>query len=84
MDVGAMLQTLPKDMVLSHALAAAGVDWVWFPAVPVPVTTPLRCKPLLWLRCLPRRVLAQSGKADLDSLVCQYSTVHIIHTHVTK
>lgn len=51
MDVIAMLQTLPKDMVLSHALAAADVDWVWFPAVPVPVpvSTPLRCQPLLWL-----------------------------------
>lgn len=35
-------QTLPKDMVLSHALPSTDINWVWFPDAPLPVPTPFR------------------------------------------
>lgn len=37
-----MLQTLPKDMVLSHALPPTDVNWVWIPDAPLMVPTPFR------------------------------------------
>ncbi|DBA73164.1 TPA: hypothetical protein ACH3X2_010098 [Trebouxia sp. C0005] len=35
-------QNLPKDMVLSHALAPADLNWVWMPQEPVVQLAPLR------------------------------------------
>lgn len=39
-----LLQTLPKDMVLSHALPFTNINWVWFPDAPLPLPTPFRYK----------------------------------------
>ena len=38
----ALLQSLPKDLVLSHALDAADTNWVWIPVEPMAQLAPLR------------------------------------------
>ncbi len=38
-----LLQNLPKEMVLSHALAPADLNWVWMPQEPAVQPAPLRC-----------------------------------------